>query len=220
MKNSLLFFLIPFLICINATTKAQVEAPKTLFSSTAEEHFGWYLSPSINSHFFSQDIQSPSTLLAGGQMGIVLHRSFLIGFGGSGTIRSAKFSADYPQWDQNGMLLHNKHPMGLGYGFGGLYLAYIHNSNEAIHLVFPVFLGFGSSNEYEIEADGDHGTTINSPGFTLIEPGLGIELNLQTSFRLFLGMSYRWVDHSRFEQLPNGALNGISLKIAFKTGKF
>ena len=144
----------------------------------------------------------------------------MVGLSGFGKIARTKYLADYPQMDENGQVLEDRHPMGLGYGYGGVILGYILNSNSPVHLKFPVLIGIGTSNEYEIEPDGDHGTTINSPGFFIIEPGVSVELNLLQELRLEAGLTYRYIDTSRFEQLGAGSLNGFGLRTALIFGKY
>lgn len=200
---------------------SQDEEPKTLFQSNAQTHTGWFGSLEGRTHFFTgQNVETRASGLIGGQFGMIINRRFLISVGGYGKIRRVDYRASYPQYNRSGELVEEKHPMGLGYGYGGICVGYIWNSNEPIHLVFPVYLGMGTSNEYEIEIDGDHGTGINSPGFAIIEPGVQLELNLQQNLRLIVGINYRYMDLSRFEELNRNDLDGLGLHFGLKMGKF
>ena len=201
-------------------TQAQgIEKPQTIFQHNTTYNQGKFFSPEVRIHFFGNDVETEASTLIGASFGWVFNRSFMVGIGGFGKITGTRYRANYPQLNENGQTLEDFHPMGLGYGYGGLLLGYVLQSNRPVHITFPVLIGLGTSNEYEIEPDGDHGTTINSPGFFIIEPGVSAEFNLLENLRLELGLTYHYLDTSRFEQLEAGSLNGLGIRLAIKFGK-
>ncbi|WP_026135613.1 hypothetical protein [Nafulsella turpanensis] len=93
--------------------------------------------------------------------------------------------------------------MGVGYGYRGILLGYVFNSNEPIHFIVSSVCGLGTSNEFLIDPDGDHGNTFNSPGFGIIEPNVKLEMNLSKLLLFQAGMGYRRVNANRFEHLTS-----------------
>ena len=212
-KETTLWVLICFISITNLPAQID-EKPQTIFQRDSVYFREFFFSPEMRLHFYGSDLQSEVSPLIGGTFGWVFNRTLMVGLGGFGKIAKTRYRADYPQTDESGRVLQSQHPMGLGYGYGGVILGYILNANKPVHLKFPVLIGLGTSNEYEIEPDGDHGTTINSPGFFVVEPGVSLELNLLEELRLEVGVTYRYIDASRFEQLDSGSLNGFGLKLA------
>lgn len=130
------------------------------------------------------------------------------------------FSDPYTDYDDGQFINNPNQTMAVGYGYGGLILGYTHQSNAAVHLTFTSVFGIGTSNEFIIDDDGDHGTTFNSPGFGIIEPTLGVEMNLTEYVRLEAGVGYRFFLANRFEQLNTRELSGINLQVAVKFGQY
>ena len=212
--KAIILWVLTCFTCIISLPAQVDEKPQTIFQRDSAYQREFFFSPEMRLHFYGNDLQSEVSPLIGGTFGWVFNRTLMIGLGGFGKIAKTRYRANYPQMDESGRVLQNRHPMGLGYGYGGVILGYILNANSPVHLKFPVLIGLGTSNEYEIEPDGDHGTTINSPGFFVVEPGVSLELNLVDELRLEVGVTYRYIDTSRFEQLDSGSLNGLGLKIA------
>ena len=206
-----------FSIAINVFTLAQ-DQPQTIFQRDTTFHKGRFFSPAVRVHFYGNDLNTEASTLVGGTFGWVFNRSFLLGVGGFGKVTRTRYSASYAQRNDDGQVINDRHPMGLGYGYGGLVLGFVANSNRPVHFTFPVLIGLGTSNEYEIEEDGDHGTTINSPGFFIIEPAINMEVNLLEDLRFNLGLTYRYMDTSRFDELDSGSLNGLGIHVAIKFG--
>jgi len=207
------------LIMISKLTYSQ-EAPKTIFADTLN-HVGWFIGPVYQSSFFFNDpFKNRHAIKIGGKAGVVINRKFILGLEGFGKPGRLRYEGDYPILDDDENEVHPLQPLAVGYGAGGVIIGYIFESNKPIHVRFPIFIGGGTANEYEIELDGDKGTTINSPGFFMVRFGAVIELNLAKYNRLNIGFNYQFVNTRYFEQITSNGLNGFSVTTAFLFGKY
>lgn len=196
------------------------EEPKTILGSSKHTTSTFYWGPSLKWHFYNNRMTQAASPLLGGQLGVIINRKVIIGVGGWGKIARTSFTGHYIGRD-DGQVIDNPHQrMAVGYGYGGLVLGMQFASNKSMHVTFTSLFGLGSSNEYIIEDDGDHGTTFNSPGFGIVEPTVNLELNLTRNLRLEIGAGYRWIGANRFEQLRSSELSGLTLNTALKIGRY
>ena len=201
---------------------AAQETPQTLLNMAGEEKMStFYWGPEFKLHFHGRRMEQFASPLIGGKMGLIINRKLILGVGGWGKVGRTTFYGRCVGHDDDGQLVDiPNQKMAYGYGYGGLILGYVHQSNKAIHFTFTSVFGGGTCNEFIIEADGDHGTTFNSPGFFLIEPTLNVEINLTARLRMEAGVGYRWMSGNRFRQLSTSELSGFTVPIALKIGKY
>ena len=83
----------------------------------------------------------------------------------------------------------------INHSYFGIITQYTHNPSELIHWSGQLFLGTGSTKDYEREKTSamDNFGNTTGPSFYIVEPGVNAELNLHETVRLMLGLSYRIV---------------------------
>jgi hypothetical protein len=217
MKHNLLTVVMILLFVCSVTAQ---EEPTTLLGTSKQNMTTFYWGPEFKWHFHGSRIQETVSPLLGGSLGMIINRKVILGIGGWGKVTRTTFYGHYAG-KVDGQIVDNPHQkMAVGYGYGGLVLGVVCKSNRSVHATFTSVFGVGSSNEYVIENDGDHGTTFNSPGFGIIEPMLNMEMNLTRQLRVHVGLGYRWIGARHFEQLSSGDLSGLSLQTALKIGRY
>ena len=167
-------------------------------------------------------INGQDALLVGGRGGWIINHTFVIGGGGYGLVSDVRPTVP-------GLFNEDR----LMFGYGGLELEFIVQSDRVVHLTIPVLIGAGAVG-YRLGYWGDHVTI--TPGldnrfdtFFVIEPGVDLELNVASFFRINAGVSYR---HASGISTPtditgtprpltsNNDVRGISWMIGFKFGSF
>jgi hypothetical protein len=194
------------------------ETVETLLGEPTRMQLHYFWGPETRIHFFSGELSPSAAWLLGGKTGITLGRHWLLGAGGWGKINRTFYYGAYTDLEDGIDNPHQK--MAVGYGYGGLLLGYVFTPTRAMHASFTTLLGGGTSNQFIIEPDGDHGTTFNSPTFGIVEPTLNLELNLTRKLRLEVGIGYRWINANRFRILTEHQLNGFTLQAALKMGHY
>ncbi len=135
-----------------------------------------------------------------------------LGIAGSG------FSNEYFIGHQAG-----SHYKSLQGGYGGLFIEPVIFPKFPVHVSFPVILGVGAavqmdayywdSFEYDYSYE-------DADLFFVAEPGVDIELNLVKHLRLGLGAKYRFTSSTILQGFDRDALNGYSVNLSLKFGKF
>jgi len=117
--------------------------------------------------------------------------------------------------------------MSYEYGQCGLLTEYVVGSNRAIHIGFQLFSGAGFTTQYQRhdwEDDHDHDfdddEAHDTNWFVVTEPGVNIELNVFKWMRFCPGISYRAAFGSDAKGLKDKDLNGTSLNVSLKFGRF
>lgn len=160
-------------------------------------------------------------LLLGARGGVIVNHSFLIGAAGYGIIPTNKVICPIPEHTSNHYLTG---------GYGGLFFEYIHSPNRLLHFTANTLVGLGGVT-YTRTGDNSHNpnseNTFKHPGsfVFVLEPGLAMDLNLTKSFRMSLGVSYRYSPNFKLQYesraiVPNTAFNGFSVNLIFKFGNF
>ncbi len=114
--------------------------------------------------------------------------------------------------------------MSYAYGqFGGV-TEYVIGSNRAFHVGLHLFTGAGFTAQYERRNwDSDHDideSNLDENFFTVVEPGIEVELNLLKWMRFATGVSYRAAFGSDAPGLSDNDLSNISYNLTLKFGKF
>ncbi len=181
---------------------------RTVFSGDVE-HSG-FGGPVVK---FSR-IDEQNVLLVGGRGGWILNHTLAIGGGGYGVVTELDAPiGSLGVWDS---------PMDIEFGYGGVEIEYILNSNALAHYSVYALIGGGATNFVK-----DAGKVTNSNeqvGETdylfVIEPAINGEFNIAPWFRLNAGVSWRLVSGVEKEYLDNGDYSGPAANITFKFGKF
>ena len=134
-------------------------------------------------------------------------------------------------------------PLLLRSTFGGLKLEYTPRPNSAVHVTFPLVVGFGvaqldsvsyTRNPAIDSLDNDHngkGKHYNYNGsrnrgisndYFIIQPGIQLEANIFRLVKLFGGVNYRvaFPTETLTAPLANSTLSGLSANIGLKVGLF
>ena len=154
-------------------------------------------------------------VLVGGRGGWIINHCFSIGGGGYGLVNSI------PGPDGIPLMIE---PV-LTVGYGGFEMEYLLHSGKLIHSSVQLLIGGGGVGYHERrDEDWNFDNDVNGnptwDSFFIIEPGIGLELNVTSFFRIDAGASYRFVSGVEKNGLTNGEIGGPSAVITFKFGKF
>jgi hypothetical protein len=147
-------------------------------------------------------------VFVGGRGGWIINHTFVIGGGGYGLVN------DIPVKD----VLFNGQQAYLNFGYGGLHLEYIANSDMLVHYSIQLLVAGGGVQYRERNTDGwdEH----NSDAVFVLEPSAAVEINVTSFFRLGLGASYRFVTGTETCGLTNKDLSNATGMITLKFGTF
>ena len=170
---------------------------QTLFKSGSEFVQIWTPEIKINS------IQGKIGTMLAGYTGTLINRSVLFGFAGG---------------------VNLSHPE-VNYGYFGLIGQYIYNPTKLIHLNCQLVMAYGSTKDYEQQKSSlfDNFWNISGTHFYLMEPGINLEVNLQSNMTLCTGVSYRYVTGMNEKaislsrtHLTNSEMTGLNFNIGLK----
>lgn len=111
-------------------------------------------------------------------------------------------------------------------GYGGLFVEYILNPENAIRVSFPLMVGGGAAtytqrSEFEPKVIEDLQTIL------VLEPGVEVEFNLVSFAKLAIGLNYRLTSNAQLNYISSGdvilakdGLNGLNAGFTLKLGKF
>jgi len=117
----------------------------------------------------------------------------------------------------------------MNYQFGqfGLMTEYTLWSHRAIHLTFHAMGGAGFTVQYKRQSWRDEDAWVDdrqyphdTNWFTVIEPGIKLEMNVLKWMRFSPGISYRAAFDSKSADLSDDDLSGTSLNLTLKFGRF
>ena len=110
----------------------------------------------------------------------------------------------------------------INFGYGGLELEYIIQSDRLIHSSVCMLIGAGGVSYRHELLDDDSWDEWNSPSdaFFVFEPSANVELNIISFFRINAGVSYRFISGANLDDLKNNDLAGPSATLTLKFGKF
>lgn len=186
------------------TTNASAQE-QTLFGDEKVEHGGYGAmvagATSVNNEF---------AVLMGGRGAWIINHSFAIGFGGYGLA--------------NNIRGNNPGPFGqpyVSFGYGGLDLEMILNSDDLVHFSIHSLFGGGSVgfrgglDDDRFEMD-EHDADM----FFVLEPGINLDLNVTPWFRASAGVNYRYVSGVASGAATNSSLAGSTATLSLRFGKF
>ena len=145
----------------------------------------------------------------------IINHSLSIGGGGYGLVNSIPGPDGIPLMTEPVLTM----------GYGGFEMEYIRRSGKLVHSSVQLLIGGGGVGYHErrdedmnFENDMENNPTWDS--FFIVEPGIGVELNVTSFFRINAGASYRFVSGVEKNGLTNGEIGGPSAVLTFKFGKF
>jgi hypothetical protein len=192
MKKALLIMILVFTCTIMAQEQTILSGQVT---------HGGYGGPEVK---FTQ-INNEFAVLVGGKGAWIVNHTFSIGGGGYGLVNRLP-------------MVVNNEEMYLNFGYGGLILEYIMDSDQLLHYTFSALIGGGGIG-YRDRSDHEVSRSENK-AFFIIEPGANAEVNIASFFRINLGVSYRLLSTVAMERYNEQNLSGLSANLTFKFGKF
>jgi hypothetical protein len=154
-------------------------------------------------------IKNEPAVLVGGRGGWIINHTFVIGGGGYGLVNQIK--TDY--------LINNIQPF-ISFGYGGLELEYIIQSDQLVHFTIYTLIGAGGiTYKEDLWEDWDNWNYGNDE-FFVFEPAINIEINVINFFRINAGVNYRFISGLCYENLQNSDLAGFAGALTLKFGSF
>ena len=185
---------------------------QTLIGSSDVEHGGY---GALVVKFTS--INNDLGVLVGGRGGWIINHAFAIGGAGYGLANNVRANSVGPFGQEF-----------VDLGYGGLDLEFIANSDDLLHFSVHALIGAGAVGfRYGIGDNGDAWNNLygnNGPNrydaFFVVEPGINLDLNVITWFRVSLGAGYRHISGVSSDVSSNAKLSGPSGMLTFRFGKF
>ena len=179
---------------------------KTLFNK--ERSNGVYGAFSFN---YSQ-IDHKDAFIMGGRGAWVIDHSLAIGLGGYGFVNG--IDTDY--------IFGNNQEYDLAGGYGGLFIEPIILPRLPVHISVPILLGVGGVAFIDSYRDWDewYFDHNRSDAFLVLEPAVELEFNMSRYFRLAASLGYRFTSEVKLENVSPHVLEGPTVGLVFKFGKF
>ncbi|MDG5765867.1 hypothetical protein QA596_00220 [Balneolales bacterium ANBcel1] len=102
-------------------------------------------------------------------------------------------------------------------GYGGFEMEYTNRTYQLVHFTASTLIGAGGATTRDsdyVEIDSDANT------FFVLEPGLNIEMNVTSFFRIATGVSYFYTSGISKAGLQDSDFSGFKGKLTFKFGSF
>ena len=196
-------------LLVSASALAQEE---TLLGSTEIEHGGY---GAVVVKYTT--VNNKAGVLVGARGGWIINHTFSIGLAGYGLANNVH---------AHSIGLFGQEYVNLGYG--GLDLEYIVNSDHLIHFSFHSLFGAGAVGFRHAWEDWDDGWGHDHDNdwmrqydtFFVLEPGVNVDMNVTSWFRMSLGASYRYVSGVSSGATTNKDISGPSGMLTFRFGSF
>ena len=217
--------LIILTLLISTTVFAQENNSKidTLFRFEDSTEHGFFVGPAMKQTQFNEE----TATLAGFRGAWIIDHSFSIGAGFYGLASDLESG----QKDEDGEDLFYQ------MGYLGIEMEYIHNYSSMVHFTTTLLVGGGSigletncmrkgfHNECDCDdddddTDNDDDELMNKNGFSVIEPTLGVDINIGQHFVTSLGVGYRFVTGIKSNGLENEDVGGPTASLTLKFGIF
>lgn len=205
--KKIVVFLCVLVSCIS--TEAQSEKMQTLFNGNQVSSGGY---GAVSSRFTT--IRGKYTHMAGVYGGWYVNNRFMVGLGAAASTNNIRVPEEFS--------MNTNKDMTWQYGQFGLMTEYVVASDKAAHLVFQLFAGAGFTLQYDRNNwhHDDYRDVYDQNWFTVVEPGVQVELNLLKWMRFSPGVSYRASFGSDGLGLSDKDLRGVSYHATLKFGKW
>lgn len=155
-------------------------------------------------------VKGETAVLTGGWGAWLINHTIIIGGGGYGLVNelAAGQTADGEE-------------RYLNFGYGGMILGLVLGSDRLIHLTAHSLIGPGSvgyRHHHMMEEDWSE-DSVHDLVF-VIQPTLGVEMNVTRFFRIEAGGSYRYVIGTDLDEMTDDDLRGFGVELTLKFGKF
>ena len=191
------------LVTISTTIAQETREAQTVFNNNSilkKSDLGFFIAPLVG---FTKMDQSSTTLL-NVRGGINLKDKFSFGVFYSTSLNEIRPKSE---------VIPNIY---MDYRSFGGFIEYTILAKKAIHLSFPLYVGYG-----EVEMDNEQGSArLGEANFFKIEPSALIEVNLLRNIRFNAGAGYRLVSNVQYRNLNQTDLSGLTGYIGFKLGIF
>lgn len=186
---------------------------RTLFGGDEVSH-GGYGGLSVNyTQFDGKD-----AVLVGARGAWVINHGIAIGIAGYGFANDMKYEKTINGYSDNYTLAG---------GYGGLLIEPIIGANWPVHVSIPVLIGAGGvayvnqywNSHYDDPYYPDYKTE-EADAYFVIEPGIEVEFNMVKFMRLAVGGYYRYTSDLDLADSRSDMLNGFSVGLTMKFGKF
>ena len=190
MRHLLLFFVL---------TSVAVAQRSSLFEERIES--GGYGGPMIQ----VGTINGTSAVFVGGKGGWIINHTFVLGGAGWGLANNIPAKTVGPNGETEMM-----------FGYGGLLLEYWHNADEVLHWSASLLIG-GGGLEYKTQRGS---TPYAGSSFFVVEPSVGVNMNVTQHFTVGGGVSYRALSNFSSTVADSKDLEGASVFLVAKFGAF
>ncbi len=158
-------------------------------------------------------IDGKDAFIAGGRGAFIINETLAIGLAGYGFVNDL----DYDQY----MPTHSSE-YSLAGGYGGFFIEPIIASRLPVHITFPILFGVGGISRVDGINRWDNyiWDETQNDAFLILEPAVDLEFNLTRFFRAAITASYRITSDIELHNIDPDVLNGFSMGLTFKLGKF
>ncbi|UCH62552.1 MAG: hypothetical protein JSU77_12265 [Fidelibacterota bacterium] len=161
-------------------------------------------------HLMLGRIKGETAVLTGGWGGWLINHTLMVGGGGYGLVNDLAAGQTETGEDRY-----------LNFGYGGMILGFILGSDRLVHVTAHTLFGLGDVGyrHHRLTEESWEEDTIHDVIF-VIQPTLGVELNVTRFFRIAAGGSYRHVAGTDMVDITDGDLGGFGAELTLKFGKF
>ncbi len=201
------------------------ENMSTLLGGNGKLSHGAYGGPQVKVGQFDDF----TAVMLGGRGGWTINHSFTLGIAGFGMVNAP--TVDYSLADTTFK------DAAIRSGYGGFYMEYTNSPNSLLHLTGNLFIGWGGIGidrdqdwfDGMNHLDDDHDFDSDDPwaSFFIIEPAVGVEMNVTSFFRIGMEASYRFSNRiasgdgfREIREVRDYNFDGFSGNIVFKFGVF
>jgi hypothetical protein len=210
MKKQLRMGATAIAVLLSTVLVAQQGKVKTLFNSNLKSSGGY---GAITNKFTK--VRGEYANLSGLYGGWYINHKLMVGVGMAASTNNIPVPSQYSTNTANKRTYQ--------YGQFGLMTEYVLNSDKPIHLVLQAFGGAGFTLQYERNqwhSGGNDPYTSDENWFTVVEPGVQLEMNLFKWMRFSPGISYRATFGSDGAGVKDKDMSGVSYNATLKFGRF
>jgi hypothetical protein len=152
-------------------------------------------------------VNGEAGIIVGGRGGWIINHTFILGGGGYGLANNIKAKVPGPFGERY-----------LNFGYGGVELEYIAQSDKLLHFSVMTLIGAGGLGWRDETMR--PGSNSEGDGFFILEPAAQVNLNVTKYFRISAGVSYRYVSGVDSPAATDANLSGPTGVLTFRFGKF